>query len=82
MGPPNNQITPKSTIFYLLHSLEHTITFLMPHTPLVTKKKLTPRISSPELFAGLPGFKPRFCLLLYNFFGPDSMTFYDHVMTF
>ena len=32
--------------------------------------------------AGLPGLKPRFYLLLYDFFGPDSMTFYDHFMTF
>ena len=31
---------------------------------------------------GLPGLKPRFYLLLYDFFGPYSMTFYDHFMTF
>ena len=31
---------------------------------------------------GLPGLKPRFYLLLYDFFGPVSMTFYDQFMTF
>ena len=39
----------------------------------IIKKQYKQPISRP----GLPGLKPRFYLLLYDFFGPDSMTFYD-----
>ena len=31
---------------------------------------------------GFPGLKPRFYFLLYDFFGLDWMTFYDHFMIF
>ena len=43
--------------------------------------KLAPACSTVPV-AVLPGLKPRFYLLLYDFFGPVSMTFYDQFMTF
>ena len=57
--------------FNIFKSLKNTKKFVQFKDPL-----------PPTVSSGLPGLKPRFYLLLYDFFGPDSMTFYDHFMTF
>ena len=79
---PKYQLPPKIAIStkYLLYKPSENGS--IPPLPFITQEGGCEIWNPSGYVTGFPGLKPRFYFLLYDFFGLDWMTFYDHFMIF